>query len=303
VQESRTEAQQLLEGMMILSDFEPDDAPILKLGFGYPGSKADQLDNILPRLPRSKVRVDLFGGSGAVLMNSPQSPLEVYNDRCSGVTAFFRCCQDRELLEVLKERIRLMIYSKEEWLFTKESWASLHHDTAERAARWFYTLYCSFAGKMNEWGRQRKPGANRATKFNDLPLNMEKIHARVQQWEIVNDDFMDVLRRYDSHDTVFYIDPTYYNSTQGMYTHELSKPDHVKMLMAIENLEGFVALSGYPNEVYDKQFKYLWDDRIEWHHTKKTRSGIACEENGFQGADLTNFRPSTTEVLWIKEFK
>lgn len=299
MQTSGAEAQKLLDNLMSLEEYVPG-APILKIGFGYPGNKSEQLDFILPHLPQSDIRVDVFGGSGAILLNSPESPLEIFNDRCSGVTAFYRCVRDRERCDKLKERIDGMIYSKDEWHFCKHSWESLVNDEVERAARWFYTIHCSFASKMKEWGRFRTPNGLKMGKFEKFPIHMEKLHRRIQKWQIENDDFSTILKRYDSKNTVFYADPTYFDCTPGMYTHELSKQQHRSLLDLVHTRQGFCAISGYPNDLYDTE--YDWDGRYEWKHAKSTRSGIACEENNFQGHDIRDFKMPTTEVLWIKDF-
>lgn len=276
----------------------------LRLGFGYPGSKIDQLEHIIPRLPSPRhadVFVDGCGGSGAISLNCPDYGLHVFNDKCSGVTAYFRCLQKPDTLLALTERIEVMVYSKEEWLFCRDSWEELHDDLVERAARWFYTVHCSYSSKGKEWGRVRKPVGEKFGRFGKIAKNAHFLHDKASRWQIENDDLIQLALRYDSSRTAFYFDPTYYDCTPGMYGHEMSKQYHVRLLNLIQNLEGFVAISGYPNDLYDKQ--YDWDERYEWKHTKTTLAGIACEANNFQGHVAGDVREQSTEVLWIKEFK
>lgn len=272
-----------------------------KLRFGYPGNKGDQLDKIIPKLPTAGVEVfvDVFGGGGNISLNVDY-PLMVYNDICSGVTSFFRCLQKHETTAALTERIEMMIYSKEEWTFCKDSWADLTDDIVERSARWFYTIHCSFSNKMKEWARVRTPVGMRQGTFGKIADNVRQLHSSVSRWQIENDDWRLILKRYDSPRTLFYIDPTYLDATPGMYENELTRQDHVDLLHAIDELQGYVALSGYPNKLYDSHRD--WDDRIEWKHTKTTRAGVACEENAFQGHVAGDTKQQSTEVLWIKEF-
>src|SRR5206468_529612 len=51
------------------------------IAFGYYGGKFSHLDFILPLLPTHFTHYcEVFGGSGAVLINRPPAPVETYND-------------------------------------------------------------------------------------------------------------------------------------------------------------------------------------------------------------------------------
>lgn len=301
MQESSHDVQRLKALMLEndgWSDLQNALRETVKLGFGYPGNKFDQLEHILPVLPMGDVFVDGFGGSASISLNVPEYPLHIFNDKCSGVTAFFRCLGDNELLNQLIEKIDLMIFSYEEFLFTRDSWKALHLNFVERAARWFYTLHCSFNSKGREWARVRKPSGSRVGRFGKLSEHFATLYPKVSQWQIENDDWWQMIKRYDSERTVFYFDPTYYDCTENMYEHEMSKIEHYNLLGAIFDCKGFVAISGYPNKLYDS---YSWDDRVEWNHTKTTQAGIACEENNWTGREGKQTQLQTKEVLWIKE--
>ena len=48
--------------------------------FGWYGGKFSHLDWILPLISEAHHYCEPFGGSGAVLLNRPPSPVETYND-------------------------------------------------------------------------------------------------------------------------------------------------------------------------------------------------------------------------------
>ena len=75
--------------------------------FKYVGGKASKLDFILPHLPYREGFLELFGGSGAVLINRSISPVEHYNDADDRASAFFRCLQNPEMFADLQERLLL----------------------------------------------------------------------------------------------------------------------------------------------------------------------------------------------------
>lgn len=276
------------------------DEKILRLGFGYPGNKLALLDEILPHIPYDDVYVEPCGGSGAVLLNRKPSKLDVFNDRCSGVTALYRCIHNRKLLTKLQERLDTMIYSKEEFFFCRDSWEEQHDDLVERAARWFYTIHCSFGSKGRMWGSCRQAGGQKYGRFGKIAAGFELVHERMRDVQIDNIDLFHCIEKYDSPHTVWYIDPTYLNGSNGVYRNELTLHEHERLVERVFNMQGFVALSGYANPTYDSM---KWDDRQEFTHRKKMTSGVTCESNNFQGLELGESRAETTEVLWIKDYK
>lgn len=48
--------------------------------FGYFGGKYALSDKIIPLFPEHRTYVEVFGGSGVVLINKKPSDIEVYND-------------------------------------------------------------------------------------------------------------------------------------------------------------------------------------------------------------------------------
>jgi len=66
---------------------------------------------------------------------------------------------------------------------------------------------------------------------------------------------LDVITQQDGTKTLFYLDPPYLHSTRasiGNYAHEMTEPDHLRMLEIIRCCQGAVMLSGYPNALYEE---------------------------------------------------
>lgn len=81
--------------------------------FGWYGGKFSHLAWLLPLLPKCHHYCEPFGGSGAVLLNRPPSPIETYNDLDGEVVNFFRVLRDEK--EKLVEAIGLTPFSREEF--------------------------------------------------------------------------------------------------------------------------------------------------------------------------------------------
>ena len=105
-----------------------------KLAFGWYGGKFSHLDWLLPLLPEAHHYCEPFGGSGAVLLNRPPSPVETYNDLDGEVVNFFRALRDAR--DELVSAIALTPFSREEY-FLAISGQDEDTTPLERARRFF----------------------------------------------------------------------------------------------------------------------------------------------------------------------
>ena len=70
-------------------------------------------DKLIPLFPDHKTYVEVFGGSGAILINKKPSEIEVYNDIDGELYNFFKVIADKKLLKKFQEKINLLPYSRE----------------------------------------------------------------------------------------------------------------------------------------------------------------------------------------------
>ena len=271
----------LAELMGFMDDDTRREGNIVHAPFGYHGGKTKSLKHILPHLPYRESYIEVFGGSGAVLLARRASKLEVYNDRYGGVVSFYRCLRDEKLLTQLIERLKLTPFAREEFTWSKKNWDV--EDPVERAARWYWMCSTSFAGQSRNFGRSLDSRASKRMQTIDTHIkDFWPIHERIRHVQIENLDWRTCLKDYDNPDAVFYCDPPYLDTYHG-YTHGMSESEHGELLDRIHDLQGFVALSGGPGScrLYDL---FDWDDRVEWER--------------FESVNNQN---EQKELLWIKE--
>lgn len=115
------------------------------ISFGYYGGKFSHLDWLLPLLPDCDAFVDVFGGSGAVVLNFTRCNSRTYNDIHGRLVNFFRVARDNgpELLE----KIQLTLVSREEHQLAQKQ----HENSIEDARRWWVLMTQSFSGNPNAW--------------------------------------------------------------------------------------------------------------------------------------------------------
>ncbi len=267
----------------------------IREAFTYPGCKSKSIKHIAPHLPYRSSYIEPCGGSGAMLLSRRPSPLEVFNDRYAGVTSFYRVLRSERWQELL-DRLEATVHSREEFIWCKSTWKNCQDDV-ERAARWMYMVQNSFAGLGRNFARNTKTSAQQGNSLRGRLKSFEDIHKRLLNVQIENADVMTILKDYDHHDAVFYIDPTYLEVNK-VYPHEMTFEEHREMLDFIHEMDGFVAVSNYSNELYNS---YTWDDIIKWDVFVSITSAAKTETNGLMGVNMP--RGKMQEVLYIKEYK
>lgn len=233
------------------------------IAFGWYGGKFSHLDWLLPLLPEATHYCEPFGGSAAVLINRPPSPVETYNDLDGEVVNFFRVL--REQKEALVEAIGLTPFSRAEFEAAINGNDAILSDLerarrfyirarqvrtglAQKASsgRWAHCLLTSRAGMAGAVSRWL--GA-----VEDLPL----IAQRLLRVQIENAPAIEVISRYDSEETLFYCDPPYPHASRGdtnAYAFEMTDEQHYELAKTLRQVKGKVVLSGYKCELMEELY-------------------------------------------------
>lgn len=270
---------------------------IIRAPFPYPGGKSRSIEHIIPLLPASRVYVEPFGGSAAVLLSKRPCKLEVFNDRYAGVVAFYRCMRDKDKFNQLYEKIHLTVHSREDFVFCRDTWQDCADDV-ERAFRWYYMICYSFGSLGRNFGRTISGQGRLSGKIRNHLEHFDRIHTRFKTVQVENQDWYTCLLDYDSEDTVFYIDPPYVDASEGIYKSEMKHDDHRRLISTIFTLKGCCVVSGYSNPLYENN---PWDGRHEWESFVSIKSIAYTESNRKEELKGIETRGKAKEVLWIKE--
>jgi DNA adenine methylase len=238
------------------------------IAFGWYGGKYSHLDWLLPLLPPVHHYCEPFGGSAAVLINRPPSPVETYNDIDGEVVNFFRVLRDQK--ERLVEAIGLTPFSREEFeLALQEPTDGL--TDLERARRFFVRARQVRTGlaqtaSTGRWAHCRLTSragmAGAVSRWLGSVEDLPEIVQRLLRVQIENAPAIEVIGRYDSQNTLFYCDPPYPHDSRGdskAYGYEMTDADHRELAEVLHSATGMVAISGYNsplmNELYDDWFR------------------------------------------------
>jgi DNA adenine methylase len=244
----------------------------------YPGGKFRDGHWIISHFPRHLTYCEPFGGGGSVLLLKQPSTYEFYNDLDGEVVNFFRMLRDRG--SELIQKIQLTPYSREEQELSRIA----EGDDLERARRFYTRSWQTISGAEyrydSGWRNMYKGGrANVVAEWNNIE-HLYSVVWRLRQVQIENRPALDLVKRIDTNETLFYFDPPYVKSTRAenhrdMYKFELSDSDHCQMSEAIHSLKGMSIISGYDCELYRELYK---DFYLVKKKTRKNsgRDAIEC---------------------------
>lgn len=221
----------------------------------YPGSKWRLAEWIISFFPEHKVYLEPFFGSGAVFFKKEPSYIETINDIDGQVVNLFRVC--REHPRKLAKLINLTPFSREEfencYLPTKNSIEQARR-TVVRFHQSFGTTNCT----KKSWKNVQVSGGPRcATLWNYLPECVKECCERLKNAQIENIDAIELIRRYDTKETLIYCDPPYLPELRkrNMYKYEFSLEQHKELLNVIKKSNAKIIISGYDNELYNIELK------------------------------------------------
>lgn len=280
----------------------PEDADHVDIGFFSGlispirrfGGKIRMTRNILDYLPRAhrgSTYVEPFAGSAAVLFARTSIGVEVINDTDGEVVHFFQMLRDHG--DEMQRQLQCTPYSRalyDEYVDTNPDILS----PIERAVRFFYLSRTSFMADLSHpsFGFAKKLDNRADAMRRAVDEDLLQIRDRLRRVIIEQDDYAAILQRYDDPDTTFYCDPPYLESTRksGGYIHEMeSSEEHAILLERLSHLQGFVALSGYPSDMYTRKLEAVGWTFVDFP--------VTCRAGRTKDAALAD--TARVERLWL----
>lgn len=110
------------------------------------GGKAKLANKLIPLFPEHVCYCEVFAGAAWCLFKKTPSTVEVINDINGELVNFFRVLQTDFGLAYFEHRLRMALYSREEFYRLRDL-DSAHMDEYFRAWRFFYINRCSFGSR------------------------------------------------------------------------------------------------------------------------------------------------------------
>jgi len=235
----------------------------------YIGGKSKMQTFIVPFIPNSiETYVESFSGMmwvffGMKLEDYPNLKKVVYNDFNPLNYNLFRCVVNHQRL--LEECEKLIVQEKDViptnpicgenfYLFQNEIYRDdLEFDKTpdyELAAKYVYVLTQVFSGANPSKSKFIDLKGKYHSKFTSFKNKLKK-----PEWQklfesithVENMDFQEVIEKYDSPTTYFYVDPPYFIVGEGSYysNHDFGREDHERLANTLKRVQGKFSLSYY----------------------------------------------------------
>jgi DNA adenine methylase len=206
--------------------------------FSVYGGKRYLASKIAPLVPRMKRYVEAFAGAAAVLFaREPSGAEEILTD-------------------IDPEKVHCMLYLKGfseqdrrklaamDWAPSKELFKRLKtarfSDPTERFYRYMYTRWNSFGSRGDSWS----VNSAAASWQNYIGKRMMRYRERLKDVKVYLMDWKVALKKFDSPDTFFYLDPPYIGTANKQAAH-FKEPSAQELGSALKAVKGKWILSNH----------------------------------------------------------
>jgi DNA adenine methylase len=253
---------------------------------------------IIPNIPKDiEVFIEVFGGQFWTffkmnLTDYPNLKTVVYNDFNKLNYNMYQCLKDHK--QLLQECEKLVVQKKDKHPtdpICEEQFINFQAEIFEEnfipeaydyevAAKYIYVLTQVFSGANPSKSKFIDLKGKYHSKFTSFmnKLKNEKWQKMFESITFVeNMDFEDVITKYDSPTTYFYVDPPYYIVGEGSYysNHDFDRQDHERLANVLHGVQGKFSLSYYDFELLHEWFP---EDQYTW--TRKEFAKAASAKKG-----------------------
>jgi len=244
---------------------------LFNVPFPWLGSKANMLDVIILNIPEHKYYVEPFCGTAIVYLHKPPVKINTLNDIDGNIVNFFRVLQDREKTKELLRRLRYTPWAKSEYrkaCLLLSSGREL--DEVTRAWAFYVAQYMSMKHSYYSDSEGRKfayESGKDGYRFRWHTF-IHKVHRIVETadkmrlCQILNEDGVEVMKRFDDKDAFMFIDPPYLSTTvrskSKIYTNGYDDRLHERLMDFVISAKSKIMLASYPNEIYDQLLNHGW---------------------------------------------
>lgn len=246
--------------------------------FPYIGGKSGHVKWLDPLFPKDGFTkyVEVFGGAGWVGIKSERittATTRVYNDFNPYIANIHECFRAKQTellakLDSLPKSDRDLYLSFQRELLGDNPPKVVLGDV-DLAAKYLYMQTQLFSGVTLNltspiYFCDVASNGKYSSKYDALKnkLRNPKFTDRLSAvTKVENMDCIDLIKKYDSPDTFFYVDPPYFKK-EYLYTHEFPREKHLELADTLKACKGRWCLSYYD---FDELREWYPEDQYHWH--------------------------------------
>jgi len=215
--------------------------------WGAPGGKHFIAEKIADRIPEHSIYVEPFAGGAAVYFKKPSSEVEVLNDKDTDIARAFQF-----LRSMTPEQFKQL--KKMNWKVNAGTFKRLKDSQPISDIDRFRKFYYLRKGSFGSGGETVNPMMEGET----IDVNkLWKVHDRLKNTKIMGRHALELIRKYDSPDTFFYLDPPYPDRDFIGAKETFTEDDLTKLVSELKGIKGKFLLS--LNKEWAKSMPSEWD--------------------------------------------
>jgi DNA adenine methylase len=217
--------------------------------------------------------VEVFGGAFWVYVKGEvhKKPIlknVIYNDFNRYMTNLISCCRNpQEFLKSMDEIVAQdseLFYQFKTEVFENKNIKDIEIPNYDYGMKYAYIVTQIFSGLNPEKGKFIDLKGKYSSKFDAFrrrlknPVVIEKLKKITN---VENMDCEEVIKKYDSPKTYFYVDPPYWKTENYYSLHDFKSDDHKRLAYILKNIKGRFSLSYYD---FDQLHDWFPEDEYEW---------------------------------------
>jgi len=244
----------------------------------YIGGKRNLASRLVDRIEATPHRTyaEPFVGMGGVFLRRRTRPAaEVMNDYSRDVVNLYRVLQAH--YAAFMDMLRFQVTSRAEFerltAANPETLTDMH-----RAARFLYLQRTAFGGKVAS--RNFGVSHHRSGRFDvtRLAIILDELQERLAGVVIENLPWQAFLPRYDTSETLFYLDPPYFDCEDDYGPGMFSADQFVEMAEALAQVKGHFILSLNDHPEVRRIFSAFQIEAVDTHYGVAGRGSQAARE-------------------------
>ncbi|MCD7963287.1 MAG: DNA adenine methylase [Rikenellaceae bacterium] len=227
----------------------------MKTPITYYGGKQKMLKHILPLIPEHKIYTESFGGGAALLFAKEPAVVNVINDLNGELVNFYRTLVSdydalkKEVEQTLNCRgqheVAWFIYQYPEYF-----------DKVKRAWAVWVLSKLGFSGQLSSSFGITKSRNEKCTRLINAKSHFcDDLKTFLEHCTIENDDALSIIKRFDTEETLHFIDPPYIGSNMGHYKDMFNNGDFSELIVNLKTIKGRFILTMYPNNYLEKSIE------------------------------------------------
>lgn len=264
--------------------------------FSWYGGKIRFVDILMLLIPIHKIWVEVYAGAASLTLNHGQSEVEIINDFDEEISNLHKIMADPVKGDAFLEKALGLQHDPDSFYEAKKAWKNGFEgfDRMDRAVSTFRLVSQSFNSTRESYRKNVETWKYQQELLNNLPL----VRQRMKGMTVLNVNALELIRKYrDNRDAFLFLDPPYLHELRGKgadkaYRKEMSREDHIKMLLLIRRAKCKILLCCYRSEKDDLYAKYLLDSG--WH-CYKLADTFKASQNKEKGAH----KDRAEEIVWL----